>query len=196
MSKISVLETTYDKIVAHCLEPDKNSLTLEQQRIFERWNAADDLLRRYPKEKQAMTMLRKKFPGLSRTQAYDDLRHAKKLFNYTNPVDKEFIRRWVIQDCLTMIDIARSMGPRGFKAWNTARFQLIRAARLEESENLVPNPEIFEQHQYFTVIQIGGQSVKIDLDDFNKLPLSTRKELSDLIHAPITEDQAVKILNS
>lgn len=196
MSKKSLIETTYDRIVAHCLEPEKNSLTAEQQRIFDRWNAADDLLRRYPRDKQAMMMLRKKFPGLSRTQAYDDLRNAKKLFNYTNPVDKEFIRRWVIQDCLTMIDIARSMGPRGFKAWNTARLQLIKAAQLEESDKLVPNPEIFEQHQYFTVIQIGEKTVKIDLDDFNKLPISTRNELSDLIHAPITEDQAVKILNS
>ena len=196
MSKKSVLETTYDKIVAHCLEPDKNPLSSEHQRIFDRWNTADDLLRRYPRDKQALMMLRKKFPGLSRTQAYDDLRQAKKLFNYTNAVDKEFIRRWVIQDCLTMIDIAKSMGPRGFKAWNTARFQLIRAAQLEESDKLVPNPEIFEQHQYFTVIQIGGQAIKIDLDEFNKLPLSTRNELSNLIYAPITDGQAEIILNS
>jgi hypothetical protein len=196
MSKTALLETTYDKIVAHCLDPEHSELSEEHQRIFERWNKADDLLRRYPKDKQAMLMLRKKFPDLSRTQAYEDLRNAKKLFNYTNPIDKEFLRRWVVQDCLTMIEIAKSMGARGFKAWNNARLQLIKAAQLEESEKMLPNPEILESHQFYTVINIGNRQMKYDLDTFNNLPMATRKQLSDAIHAPITEDQAAEILDS
>jgi hypothetical protein len=196
MSKQALLDTTYDKIVAHCLDPDKSPLSKEHQNIFNRWNVADDLLRRYPKDKQAMIMLRKKFPDLSIPHAYVDLQNAKKLFNYTNPVNKEFIRRWVIQDCLTMIELTKSMGSRGLKAWNNARLQLIKAAQLEESDKLLPDPEILESHQFFTVINIKGQHIKLDLDAFNKLPISTRKDLADLIHAPITEDQAAEIMDS
>ena len=196
MSKTALLETTYDKIVAHCLDPSNSPLTKEHQKYFDRLNSADDLLRRYPKDKQAMIMLRKKYPDLSRSHAFEHIRNAKKLFNYINPVDKDFIRRWVIQDCFSMIGIAKSMGPRGFKAWNNARLQLIKAAQLEETENLLPDPEILESHQFFTVININGQNVKLDLDAFNKLPISTRKDLADLIHAPITEDQAAEIMDS
>lgn len=196
MSKKPLTETSYDKIVQHCLQPEKSPLSAKDQQILNRWNVADDLLRRYPKDKQAMVMLRKKFPHISTRQAYTDLQNAKRLFNYTSPVDKEFIRRWVVHDCLTMIDIAKSMGPRGLKAWNTARMQLIKAAQLEEDEKILPNPEILEQHQFFTIIQIGDQQIKFDLDSFNKLPLSTRKDLADLIHSPITEDQAGQILDS
>jgi len=196
MSKQALLETTYDKIVAYCLDPGNSLLSKEQQKIFDRWNSADDLLRRYPKDRQAVIMYQKKYPDLSQTQAYDDLRNAKRLFNYTNPVDKEFIRRWVIQDCLTMIGIAKGIGPRGFKAWNNARLQLIKAAQLENDEKILPNPDILESHQFFTVINIGGQEIKLDMDAFNKLPISTRKELADLIHAPITIDQAAEIMES
>jgi len=196
MSKTALLETTFDKIVAHCLDPDSSTLSKEQQILFDRWNSADDLLRRYPKDRQSIIMHRKKYPDLSQTQAYDDIRNAKRLFNYTNPVDKEFIRRWVIQDCLTMIEISKSIGPRGLKSWNNARLQLIKAAQLEETEKILPNPEILESHQFFTVINIGGQHIKLDLDAFNKLPISTRKDLSDLIHVPITVDQAAEIMDS
>lgn len=196
MSKKELIETTYDRIVQHCLYPDKSPLSETDQQLFNRWTVADDLLRRYPKDKQAMLMLRKKYPQISVSTAYADIRNAKKLFNYTNPVDKEFIRRWVIQDCLTMIDIAKSMGTRGFKAWNNARMQLIKAAKLEEDEKVLPNPEILESHQFFTVINIGGEQIKFDLEAFNKLPLASRKQLADLIHAPITEDQAAEIINT
>ncbi len=196
MNNTPLLETSYDKIVAHCLDPENSPLSERNQVMFNRWSAADDLLRRYPRDKQAMTMLRKKFPTISQQTAYRDLENAKKLFNFTNPVDKEFIRRWVIQDCLSMIEITKGMGARGLKAWNDARMQLIKAAKLEELEQILPNPDILESHQFFTVINIDGRTMKLDLDAFNSLPTSTKKELADLIHGPITEDQAGEIMES
>ena len=196
MNNQSLLSSTYDQIVSHCLDPDSSELSDLTQEIFNRWTVADDLLRRYPSDKQAVSMLRKKFPTISYQTARNDIQNAKKLFNTTNPVDKDFIRRWVIQDCLKMIEIAKNMGPRGFKAWNDARMQLIKAAQLEDTEAILPNPEILESHQYFTVININGETIKIDQDAFDQLPVITKNELAKMIHSPITEDQAGEILNS
>ncbi len=196
MNNQPLLATSYDKIMAHCIDPENSPLSEQNQEMFQRWTTADDLLRRYPRDKQAMTMLRKKFPKISVQTAYKDLQQAKKLFNTTNPIDKDFFRRWVIQDCLKMIEITKSMGPRGFKAWNDARMQLIKAVKLEELEQILPNPEILESHTFYTVIQLDGETIKLDLDSFNTLPLATKTQLAELIHTPITEDQACDIMNS
>ncbi len=189
-------DTTYDKILAHCLDPDSNALSEEHQRIFHRWNVADDLLRQYPRDKQAYEMMRVKFPELSRAQIYRDLADAKRLFNYTKPVDKEFIRRWVIDDCLRMIQIAMNQGARGFKAANMARAQLIKAARLEVEDKQQLDPDILSKHNFFTVININGNTMKIDMDEFLDLPVTTRKKLSDALFTPLEDQDAIEIMNS
>jgi hypothetical protein len=74
--------------------------------------------------------------------------------------------------------------------------QLIKAAKLEELEQILPNPEILESHTFYTVIQLNGEVIKLDMDSFNALPLATKTQLAELIHTPITEDQACDIMNS
>jgi hypothetical protein len=196
MSKAAITETTHDKIIAFCLDPENNPLNDEQKKILNRLNLADDLLRRYPRTKEAAKLLQLKYPDLSRAQIYRDIADAKRLFNFTNPVDKEWVRRWVIEDCFRLIEIAKNQGTRGFKAWNMARAQLIKAAQLDIRDDDKLDPSIMDQHNFFTVININGNNMKIDLEAFLELPVSTRKKLSDALNAPIEEQDAVEIMNS
>ena len=196
MSKEALTETTHDKIIAYCLDPENNPLNDEQKKILERWNTADDLLRHYPTTKKAARLMKFKFPELSQSQIYRDIADAKRIFNQTDPVDKEFIRRWVVNDCFRLIDIAKKQGSAGFKAWNMARAQLIKAAQLDMKEDMQLDPSIMEQHNFFTVINLGGQAMKIDLSQFLKMPVSTRKKLTDALQAPIDDQQVIEIMES
>lgn len=196
MSKEALTETTHDKIIAFCLDPENNPLNDEQKHILERWNAADDLLRHYPGTRKTAKFMKWKFPELSQAQIYRDITDAKRMFNFTDPVDKEFMRRWVINDCFRLIEIAKKQGSKGFKAWNMARAQLIKAAQLDIKEDQNIDPSIMEQHNFFTVINLGGQAMKIDLAQFLEMPVSTRKKLTDALQAPIDDQQAIEIMES
>ncbi len=196
MSKIAVKDLAYDKILAHLITPGQSSLSAVHTKIFDRWKKADDLLDRYPNQKEAITIYREKYPDLCAAQVYYDFANAKKIFNNFKSHDKDRIRTWLINDILKLIKKAAADGAKGFKAWNSAHANLIKAAQLDVIEDTSIDPEILEQHNFYTIINVNGKQLKADFSVFQKLPDSTKKQLSDVINSrEITEDVAFEILD-
>jgi hypothetical protein len=196
MSKPALKDIAYERILEHLLAPEGQSdLAPQYQSILERWKKADDLLDRYPNLKDAVKLYHAKFPDLSDSQVYNDFQNSKKIFNNFKKIDKDWIRRWLINDIFKVIATAKAYGPKGLKAWNTAHINLLKAAGLDQKEEIEIDPEILQHHNFYTVINIDGSSVKSDFKIFESLPDATRKQLSDAIFTrPITENAAFELL--
>lgn len=196
MPKPAAKDIAYDKVMTWLLAPNKSDLPKHYKDIFERWKKADDLLDRYPNQKDAIGVYQQKYPDLSTSQVYYDFANAKKIFNNFNSHDIERLRTWLINDILDFIQTTKVAGSKGFKARNAAYANLIKASRMDQSEDTLIDPEILEQHTFYTIININGKQVKADFNTFQKLPEATKKKLSDVINSnPITEDAAFEILN-
>ena len=142
-----------------------------------------------------MKLYKLKFPEISDHHAYKDFNDAKYIFNSFKRHDKEWVRRWVINDIFRLIDAAKVLGSKGFKAWNSAHANLIKAAGLDQKEEITIDPEILQAHNFYTIINVSGKNVKADFEEFQALPSLSRKELSDAIFTrTITEDTAAELL--
>lgn len=198
MPKPAALDIAYSKIETWILAGSQDSdLPDHYLKIFERWRKLDDLLDKYPVKKQAIAVYQKKYPDLSLSQIYYDIANTKKLFNNYNPHDKDRLRAFLINDITAQLKVYKDAGPKGFKAVNDAHKNLIVAGQLhiEDKESSV-DPEVLENHNFYTIINIGGQPIKIDFRKFQELPMETKKTISDAINAnPMTEDAAYEILN-
>jgi hypothetical protein len=76
MSRPALEETKFELIKAHVLDPDNSPLSAEKYELLERVISASKVLDKNPIQKQAVAIHQQKYPGISRSQAYEDLRLA------------------------------------------------------------------------------------------------------------------------
>lgn len=73
-------------------EKAESDLSDHEKQLVTRWNEAFTLLRNYNSTSDAVAILMKRFPGLSRATAYRDCANAVSLFGDINKSSKEGIR--------------------------------------------------------------------------------------------------------
>lgn len=201
-------DADFDKIKAWALNPEASDLPARHKDIFERLDFADNLLRKYPVTKHVAELMQKKF-AIKKSQAYKDIVWAKRLFNSTTRVDKEWWKQWIIEDIVTMMAIAKGrkagMDENGrpveavdpdLKAWSMGHGNLIKILRLDQEELNLPDPEVLQQHNFYTIIQIGSQTIKMELTDFHKIPIADRRKLIQELDQPISEEIAFEMLKN
>lgn len=194
MSKKNILDTNFEVIKAHVLSPDPeiSPLPPEKQQMMNRWMAAGKLIDQYPNTKHCVKLLCAKYPKLSERQAYIDVRMAKKLFNSMHTFDYDFWHSWLINDIVRLIK--RSKDNDDLKAWANAQANLLKA--IGERPIDIIDPEILQQHNYFTVINIDGKPLKLTLEQLHELPMSTRTQLVRQLEQPIDIDTAERLMKS
>jgi hypothetical protein len=196
MSRIPIEEVDHKRILDYLLNPESLSLSDSHKVILERYKCADNILCKYPQYKTAMKLYKVRFPDLDDSQIYRDFDNAKRLFCNFEKFDKEWIRRWVINDIFKLIEAAKSWGPKGFKTWIAAQANLIKAVGLDHKDDIQVDPEILQAHQFYMIINVDGRQVKADFEAFQALPALSRKELSDAIFTrTMTEDTAAELLS-
>lgn len=87
-SLIKTGDTSFDKVWAHYKDPSKFPLTPNQEKIKERWLAAWTLLLKKKKKTKAATILEEAL-GVSRAQAFRDIRNAERLFGNVMKADRD-----------------------------------------------------------------------------------------------------------
>ena len=75
----------YETIKSYILEGNESTLPLRQREMLNRWVSASKLLEKNPVTKNAVAILQAKYPGLSRTQAYEDCRKGKRSWRDPRP---------------------------------------------------------------------------------------------------------------
>jgi len=193
-SKKAPEDVVLDNLKEYCLNPDSTKLSPKEKEMFDRWDVADNLLRQYPNRKDAASMMMEKFKGISRASAYRDLYNAQRLFGSMSRYDKNYWRDYLVNDILEVIKICKNQSPADVRNINAAHSNLIKTLQLDKDD-----PEIdidkLEQHNYYLVANIGGQSMKMDLSKMYKLPVDTKAALAGCLSDEITEDIACEIIN-
>jgi hypothetical protein len=62
----------------------------------------------------------------------------------------------------------------------------------------LPDPERLEKHQFYLLLNINNQNIKIDFNNLHKLPEDTIRELNKALFASseLSTDDAVKIMET
>lgn len=193
----ALTDVKYDLIKAHILDPDHSPLTLEHQEILDRVISISKILDKNPIQKNAIALHQAKYNHLGKTQAYEDLRLAVKLFNTLHTFDYDFYQTWLINDIIRNIEIARkgnSHQDRRVIAMEHAN--LLKA--IGEKPEEVADPLRNEKHQFFIVINNKNESVKIDVNNLRKLPHEILNEINNALFGgnEITDVEAEEIMNS
>jgi len=193
----ALTDNKYELIKAHILNPDNSPLTQEHQEILDRIISMSKILDKNPIQKNAIALHQVKYPQIGKTQAYEDLRLAVKLFNTLHTFDYDFWQIWLINDIIHNIEQARkgnSHQDRRVIAMEHGNLLKAIGERPEEKEDPLRN----EKHQFFIVINNKNESVKIDMNNLRKLPHEILNEINNALFGgnEITDIEADEIMNS
>ena len=208
MAKKRAEDQTFNKIKLWAIgeEDDIKQLSEKDKELFDRWDEIDNLLKIYPSKKHVVNIIKRKY-GISTSTAYQDIDYSKRLFNSIDRVEKDFIKRFLIEDMMLLLikargsdagvnetgEVVEARSP-DFKAWNHAHSNLIKLLGFDRSDNQTLDPSIFEQNNYYTVIQVGGKLLRVDEEEFHKLPVANKNDLIDGLFPIITEDIAYEMI--
>lgn len=186
----------FDRLQRWVADPEKfAALHAEDAEIFQRWNACDDFMRRYPSRKYCAKMLMEKYaPNYSLAQAYRDMSNAQALFGTINIYNKDYIKNFLIEDILKLIQTAKEKGDT--KARSAAHANLIKVMGFDRDDKSIIRPEDLEPHNYYTILRLmGEETIKIDLNDIEAIPMDIRSRLIERLNDRITEDIAFEMIS-
>lgn len=195
--KRALTDYKYEAIKQHILDPDNSQLSEEHQQVLDRIISMSKVLDKNPIQKNAIAIHRAKYSEIGKTQAYEDMRLALRLFNTLHPFNYDVWQTWLINDIIHNIELARkgnSHQDRRVIAMEHAN--LIKA--IGERPQEVDDPTRNEKHQFYFVMNINNESVKIDLNNIKKLPAETLNEINRALFGgnEITDVEAEDIMNS
>lgn len=165
MSKLIGKITVYDKIVGYMKNPEAelSELTAKEKHLLDRWQEAFTLLRNYKSTFDAAAILMKRFPGLSRAQAYRDCANAQSLFGDISATTKEGIKHLASEIVRDAIAIARVKNNES--EMRAGALALAKINGVNQTDPDLPDFSLLEPHQYIFGLP---ESTKIALEHMIK----------------------------
>jgi len=197
MSRPGIEETSYELIKAHIIDPASSPLSPLQQKQMDRLVSASRILDKNPVQKNAISLLRKKYPEIKYTTAYNDIRLAAKLFNSLHTFDFDFWHTWLINDIVANITKCGTENtPTSRKVIAMEHANLLKA--IGEKPTDLEDPKRLEKQSFYILIQNNTNTVKVDVDNLHKLPEATLKEINRIVFTgkEITEADAEEIFKT
>jgi hypothetical protein len=148
-----------------------------------------------PIDRNAVAIHLKKYKSIKRTQAYEDCRMAKKLFNTIHTNDYDFWQTWLINDIVNSIQrCKRYNNVKAERVIAGLYSNLIKALGEKPIQKL--DPKLVEQHNFFLTVNLHGIPTNIDLMKFLALPEVHRKKIADAIISEVDETEAADLMNT
>jgi len=193
----TIEEQSHELIKAHILDPDNSPLPLEQQEELDRVISISRILDKNPILRDTVLLHRAKYSHISNSTAYRDARIAMRIYGCLRPFEYDFWQGWLINDSLQNIKDCRrcsTAADRRIIAMEHANLFKMVGKKPED----LPDPKRNEKHQFYIMVQVNNQEMKIDLDKLEKLPEGTLRELNKAISAgkEITVEDAQQIMDS
>lgn len=166
-------DSTFDRVVAHHRNPEDFPLTAKEQEQLDRWNEVFVLLLNHWTPFEVVEKLKRQ--GISRSQAYLDIKNAKSLFGDVLKAEKEADRALWIQWVKEYLKRSKQNGDS--KAEGKALELLAKYAGWSHEEDANFNPEKLENveirfdlpKKYLKILEGMGDK---GVDDFNSLDVT------------------------
>lgn len=197
MTRKALTDERYELIKAHIIDPDNSPLPDYLKEEMERVVSMAKVLDKNPTTKHAVAIHRIKFSNISETTAYRDARLARKIYNSYHEFDYDFWLSWIINDIVRNIEKCRNADTdKDRRAIAMEHANLLKA--IGERPDELPDPKRNEKHEFYILVNINNQSVKIDLNNLHNLQEDTLRELNRALSGgrEIDEQGAVEIMTS
>ena len=145
LTSILKKDSTYDRIFAWYIDPDRYSLSKKDAEIQKRWSAAWSLLMNYHSLEQAVAVHMQEF-DISRAQAYRDLKQAVNLFGNVTKTEKEGRRYVLYEYSMKVFQLALKKGDLETSGRMIERMSKL--MRLDADETDMVNPDKLEASEY------------------------------------------------
>lgn len=196
--KTGVEDTHYELIKAHILQPDQSPLDPIQQEVLDRIVSVAKVLDKNPIQKQAIALHQAKYPHIGKTQAFEDIRMAMRLFNSLYTFEYDFWQTWLLNDIVRNIDRCRGNNTASaFRVIAAEHANLIHA--LGKKPEQLEDPRRMEKNNFYIVVQTANNTtVNIDGETLGKLPAATVGEINRALFSgyEITDVQAEEIMGT
>lgn len=197
MPRKSLTDQKYELIKAHIIDPENSPLPEEHRELMDRVISMSKVLDKNPTIKHAVALHLSKYPHISQTTAYRDARLARKIYNSLHEFDFDFWQSWIINDIIDNIKRCRdgnTVNDRRVISMEHANLLKAIGERPEE----MADPHRNEKHQFYIMVNVNNQNIKIDINNLHKLPEGTLRELNRALIGghEIDEQGAVEIMES
>lgn len=142
-------DTTFDKILAHHRNPEAFELSPKEEELLDRWRLIFHLKFNHYNTFEIVAKLEKE--GLSKSQAYNDIKSAESLFGNVLETNKEFERALFIAGTKDFLKRCIQKGDRNNEA--KARLLLGKFGNFAEDKDPTFNPE-----------KLANVEIRIDVD--------------------------------
>lgn len=205
MARTAIDDHHYELIKSHIIDPEHSPLHPEQQQMLDRILSAAKILDKNPLQKHAVSVLHAKYPNVSRSRAYLDVKMAQRLFNTIHNFEFDFWKTWTINTVVE--NIKRTRIQLASASSDKQQGSLLRVIAMEHA-NLIkaigekpidmPDPKLTEKHDFYIVFQQNNITMKLDMNKIKDLPQATKDEINKLVFggAEITDVQAEEIMKS
>lgn len=198
MSRKALTDQKYELIKAHMLSPEQSPLPKEHQEQLDRILSVAKILDKNPIQKNAVALhLAKEKNKISKSQAYEDVKMAMRLFNTIHTFDYDFWRVWLLNDIVKSIqDCRNSNDAKNRRIIAMEHANMIKVIGEKPEEEVDPTRN--EKHNFYVVVNQDNRSVKVDLNNLHLMPEATRKSLTKLIcsNDEISEVEASEIMKT
>ena len=194
--KTALEELNYEQIRNHILDPQHSQLSEEHAFLLERILSLAKVLDKNPLFKQAISIHRAKYATISTSQAYIDLRMTTRLFKTIHTFDYDFYQTWIIQDIIENILKCKSQGtPAHLRIVAMEHTNLLKSIGTRPDDL---DPKRNEKHQFYIMINNNSNSIKLDLNNLENLPVSDLLELKRMLYGghEITDVETEAIMNT
>lgn len=182
-------EDNYEVVSLAVMQGNIATLNNEQKEVYERTRAAYSIVCETPVKNKAVKKLQALFPGISLSQAYNDIDYAIKIWNPKNRFDKEFLETILLN---TLIDnITDPNSDEVARAKNLATFQKYLSSLPQEPID----PKMMEKHDIYIQLNMNGTIINLPYSK-GDLIAPENKQYATVLEHEITEVQAEDIMKS
>jgi hypothetical protein len=181
-------DNTFEKLLAY-YQGEEGSITDKEREILDRWEKADDIIRKHGTGKDGVNMMMTRC-GVSRAAAYRDIAAAQRFFGSMQRSEKDYWRVLIREMILETRRLA--FAKNDLKAMNAAEANLIRVMGLDKDDPEMPDFSKLEKHEYtiglppevLQLVQMLAQSGSINLTkirELHALPQPQKTEDAEII---------------
>ena len=188
MGRLKNTDVDFEKVHIWLTNPDAPELSDNEKQVYEILLFVDRQLMHFAKINEVVIMLQKRF-GLSRSVAYTYIKNSQNIFNSTNKIDKEYLKRWLVDKGMKLFLANLRVGDLKEAGKNYESICKYLGFNKEDSDLLTM--EDIQPKQIFIQMNIAGDRFQMPYSKWEEMPNENIFELLQKQENDISPDKIV-----